>query len=121
MPTEVKQELVISDFRQNYEPERAAPVRHWLADHAVGREVLASQLRVLRKDLKVPVVIGSDQSLDAELSAIVPSLGLGGLTKPVSAWEDIKTSWKLMFRLASIEWSELKSVVASVGQKQPTP
>jgi len=105
--------LIISDFRQNYEPEQATIARHWLVDHDVGRELLATQLRVMRPDLNVPMMLGPNKHFDAEMNLVVPTLGLEGMKKPDSAWEDIKTSWVFLKRIAVLEFAEVKKAFVS--------
>ena len=117
LPRTEQHELIISDFCQSFLPAQTEASRHWLVDHPIGRELLATALRMTRPDLKLPMMVGRDPQFDVGLNDMVPALGLENLAEPKTPWQDIKISWSLMRRTAVLEFTELRRAFTSIGNK----
>jgi hypothetical protein len=107
MTTHVVKELTAQDFRLNYVPEPAmeveGPNRHWLLDSPAGRDLL--KMKLLKMDRRSDVkLFGDSKEFDGHLNRMVDELNLRDLAKPELAMDVLKTNFKLIKLIASVQF-----------------
>lgn len=97
----VKLELSASDFRQNYVPAPVGASRHWLLDHAAGRDLLKTKLLQTVPANQVAIWSkGRDEELDAKLDGVIDELSLRDMPKPEGLVQVLKADYKLLVLMA---------------------